>query len=262
MGSSCDGRRHGRRVHRRRNPADGARSPHDAGPVPAPPSPHDRPSPGTPPPHGTTADDAPSPYCTLAPSCTPSPHSTSSAPRSAPHQVRHLLAGLVLAVLTLLGGAPAAAGAALPAQGAAVAHTDRPAGPLAPRHTHAAHRAAHTIRAGASASGGAARVSGPSAATRPVDVRRADADPAPRPRAGADRPHAPHHLPPPGHAALPPCPHGLPPRGAAPLEVGAGPIVVVRVRATLPGVRGPPGVTAAQAARHRSCSADLSPRPL
>ncbi|MFJ8980708.1 hypothetical protein [Streptomyces sp. NPDC102282] len=176
--------------------------------------------------------------------------------------MRHLLAGLVLAVLTLLGGAPAAAGAALPVQGAAVAHSDRPAGFVVPRHTHAAYRAAHTIRAGATASGGAAQVSGPSAVTRPVDSRRADADPAPRPRAGADRPHSPHHLLPPGHAALPPCPQGLPSRGAAPGEEGAGPLVVVRIRAALPGVRGPPGVTAAQPACHRSCSADLSPRPL
>ncbi|MFE2054070.1 hypothetical protein [Streptomyces sp. NPDC059446] len=227
-----------------------------------------------------------------------------------PRGARHLLAGLVLAVLTLLGGAPATAGAALPLHTATVAghpsgpaahaghpsgpaahaghpsgpaahagrpagpaaHAGRPAGPAAHaglpaspvvlRHTYAAHLTAHTIRGGASAFHGVADVSGPSAATRPARAVRADADPVPRPRAGADRPHSSHPTPPLGHGALPHRAQGLPLRGVGPGTTDAVPLVVVRTGAALPGVRGPPGVTAAQPAVHRSRFADLSSRPL
>ncbi|MFI6120829.1 hypothetical protein ACIBCU_13395 [Streptomyces sp. NPDC051064] len=140
--------------------------------------------------------------------------------------MRHLLAALLLTALTLLGGASAAAGTALPLPGPGAAHAVTGLAHAAPAE-HIADPAVGLV-----------------------------------PRAGADRPHAPHHVPPPGHGALPPRPQGLPlPRGIAPGAVGAGPFTVVRAGAALPGVRGPPGVTAGQPALRRSCSTDPSPRP-
>ncbi|WP_371613078.1 hypothetical protein [Streptomyces clavifer] len=99
------------------------------------------------------------------------------------------------------------------------------------------------------------------AATAPE--RRVEAAPLPGPRAGADRPLALHHFPPPGHGALPPSPPGLPlPRALAQGAAGTALFVPGRVRAALPGVRGPPRATAGQPAPHRSCSTDPSSRPL
>ncbi|MER5555437.1 hypothetical protein ABT001_27845 [Streptomyces sp. NPDC002793] len=146
-----------------------------------------------------------------------------------PHQARHILAALLLAVLTLLGGAP---GAALPVQGAT------PYAVLDPAHSSA-----------------------PDAVVRAAPARWTDAVPAPGPRAGADRPHAPFHVPPPGHGALPPRTQCLPlPRGLAPVAAGT-PFVDVRARAALPGVRGPPGAGAGHPARIRPCSTELSLPP-
>ncbi|MEU5717581.1 hypothetical protein AB0G71_17670 [Streptomyces sp. NPDC020403] len=91
----------------------------------------------------------------------------------------------------------------------------------------------------------------------------AQAVPAPGPRAGADRPHAPHHFPPPGHGALPPRAPGL----LVPCTVQQGPagaavLVPGRTGAALPGVRGPPGSAAGQPVLHRSCSTDPPSRVL
>lgn len=150
------------------------------------------------------------------------------------HEVRHLVAALLLTVLTLLGGAPAAAGTTLPAPG--------------PGAAHAVTGVAHTDSGVAHAAAPAEHIADPAVGLVP--------------RAGADRPHAPHHVPPPGHGALAPRPQGLPlPRGIAPGAAGTGPFIVVRAGAALPGVRGPPGVTAGQPALRRSCSTDPSPRP-
>ncbi|MFF5727677.1 hypothetical protein [[Kitasatospora] papulosa] len=154
----------------------------------------------------------------------------------------HVLAALLLGVLALLCGTPETAANALPVPG----HVE---GLVAGSAAHAAGLDAHA--------------SGPSAAVRPDDPGRwAEAGPLPGPRAGADRPHAPQHLPPPGHGALPPRPHNLlPPRGSAPGAAGASPFFAARARAALPGVRGPPGMEAGQSALHRSCCTDLSSRP-
>ncbi|MFJ8858874.1 hypothetical protein ACIRD8_10605 [Streptomyces sp. NPDC102451] len=170
--------------------------------------------------------------------------------------MRYFLAALLLGVLTLLGGAPAAAGAALPAPLPGAAHAAT--GPALP-DTGAARAAAGPAHL-------AARASLPEATVRSAPVRWSEEDRAavsgPGPRAGADRPHGPHHVPPPGHGALPPRPQSLPlPRGATPGGGRAAPFAVVRAGAALPGVRGPPGVTAGQPALRRSCSTDPSPRP-
>lgn len=82
---------------------------------------------------------------------------------------------------------------------------------------------------------------------------------APVPRAGADRPHVPQPVPPPAPGILAPRPFGLPVPHA--LTGGAHSATLLthgRVRAALPGVRGPPEVTAGQPALHRSCSTDPS----
>ncbi|AWL41697.1 hypothetical protein B9S64_29140 [Streptomyces sp. SM18] len=82
---------------------------------------------------------------------------------------------------------------------------------------------------------------------------------APVPRAGADRPHVPQPVPPPAPGILAPRPLDLPVPHA--LTGGANSATLLvhgRVRAALPGVRGPPEVTAGQPALHRSCSTDPS----
>ncbi|SCD49119.1 hypothetical protein GA0115241_102685 [Streptomyces sp. DpondAA-D4] len=84
---------------------------------------------------------------------------------------------------------------------------------------------------------------------------------APVPRAGADRPHVPQPVPPPAPGILAPRPFDLPvPHALTGGANGATLLVHGRVRAALPGVRGPPGVTAGQPALHRSCSTDPSYR--
>ncbi|MFD6277003.1 hypothetical protein ACFWFI_15710, partial [Streptomyces sp. NPDC060209] len=101
-----------------------------------------------------------------------------------PHQARHVLAALLLAVLTLLGGAPATAVTALPERGHAAAQaagpstqaagpSARPAGPS----TGVSGRAAHGLDR-------AAHVSGPRSVARPAPVLRPEAVPVPGPRAG------------------------------------------------------------------------------
>ncbi|MBM7439846.1 hypothetical protein [Streptomyces sp. HB132] len=167
-----------------------------------------------------------------------------------PHQARHVLAALLLAVLALLGGAPAAAGAVLPGT---------PLAGLSDRSAHAADTATYAADAATYAADTATHIAGRAAHEADAATQ---AVPVPGPRAGADRPHPPCPCPPPGHGALPPRTQSLPPpRGVIAGPAGAGPVVVVRIRAALPGVRGPPGVKAGQSASHRSCSADLSSRP-
>jgi hypothetical protein len=194
-------------------------------------------------------------------------------PDAPAHQLRHALAAFLLTVLTLLGGASAAAGAALPLRaltGAAPVTGNAPGAHAPAPHTPAPHTD-RTLRAGhardhrpvrAAGTSRQAAVGAPSAvATAPG--WRAEAAPAPGTRAGADRPLAPHHFPPPGHGALPPCPPGLPvPRTVAQGTAETALFVPGRIRAALPGVRGPPGVTAGQPAPYRSCSTDLSSRPV
>ncbi|GAA2924950.1 hypothetical protein ACFPN0_28675 [Kitasatospora cinereorecta] len=193
-------------------------------------------------------------------------------PDAPAHQLRHALAALLLTVLTLVGGASTAAEAvplrsltgAPPVTGNAPgAHAPAPTAPTP--HTDRTLRAGHArdhrpVRA-AGTSGGSAAGTPSAVATAPG--WRAEAAPVPTPRAGADRPLAPPHLPPPGHGALPPCPPGLPvPRAVAQGTSGASLYVPGRIRAELPGVRGPPRATAGQPAPHRSRSTDPSSGPL
>ncbi|MFS0693766.1 hypothetical protein [Streptomyces nitrosporeus] len=223
----------------------------------------------------------------------------------AARRMRHALAALLLAVLTLVG-APAAAGAVPVAQvlaaSAPAAVPSYPApqvstGQATPGHarTQRTDRApryggVHDVRGGqaAPAGGGTAAARAAMAATGsppppgPAAGPRATRGPpaggavpdsvsgpsawwagvfAPGPRAGADRPHVPHHVPPLGQAALPPRLLGLPaPRLLTGTADRARPAVPGGALASLPGVRGPPGVTAGQPAVHRSCSTDPSYR--
>ncbi|MFF5899018.1 hypothetical protein ACFY8O_24295 [Streptomyces argenteolus] len=153
-----------------------------------------------------------------------------AVPRGRRETPAPMLAALLLALLTVFGGtAPAAALA--PSVPSVTTHLFDRTAPL----------------------------DGPHADALTEPGRWAEAAPLPGPRAGIDRPHAPHLVPPPGHGALPPRPPGLiVPRGPAPARAGAAHAVSGRVDATLPGVRGPPGTTAGQPACHRSCSTDQS----
>ncbi|MGW4227902.1 hypothetical protein ACWEF9_01215 [Streptomyces sp. NPDC004980] len=197
-------------------------------------------------------------------------------PDTPAHQLRHALAALLLTVLTLVGGASAASGAAVPLHtltGTAPAApvTGNAPGAQTPAPQAPTPRTDRTLRAGHARDHRpvrAAETSGPSAAGARSAVatapgRQAEAAPAPAPRAGADRTLAPQHFPPPGHGALPPGLPGLPVLRAVAQEAARAALFVPgRIRAALPGVRGPPRVTAGQPATHRSCSTDPSSRSL
>ncbi|MFE6040622.1 hypothetical protein [Streptomyces sp. NPDC056452] len=204
-------------------------------------------------------------------------------PDAPARRARHALAALLLAVLTLVAGAPAAAGSVLPL-GALAARSPVTANapgaqPPSPHSDRTARQgSAHDtrrFRAAAAASpfsgsltsgesGGPVKAGSAGAFVEAAAQGvRTEALPRPGPWAGADRPHSPHHFPPPDHGALPPCAAALTePRDAPRAAAGTHVFVPGRVRTALPGVRGPPGVTAGQPAVHRSCSTDLSSRPL
>lgn len=195
----------------------------------------------------------------------------------------HALAALLLAVLALVAGAPAAAAAVLPL-GALAGQTPVTANapgaqPPSPRTDRTARqgsahdtrrvRAAASLFPGSLASGTSGTSSPAAGANGPPGFAAAvaqgpwtEALPRPGPWAGAERTHTPHHFPPPDHGALPPCATGLPEPRTAPRAASAAALFVPgRVRTALPGVRGPPGVTAGPPALHRSCSTDLSSGP-
>ncbi|MFI6863606.1 hypothetical protein ACIBKZ_27570 [Streptomyces sp. NPDC050421] len=175
---------------------------------------------------------------------------------------RRFLAALLLAVLAVAGGAPAAAGAGLPARSsggpAPTAEGPagiRPAGPPAGRslrtdrtvrtHTHPGGRAP-----GDRDARDALRRAG---AVTAAGVHRSGPVTAPHPWAAAEHPRTPQHLPPPGPGTLPPLPPGIPAPHPVPGSAPAAPTAAGdRFRAALPGVRGPP-----RAAVHRP--GDLPP---
>lgn len=152
---------------------------------------------------------------------------TTAHPRRAA-SARPFLAALLLAVLTLAGGAPAAAGAGLPARSTA--------GPASPG-VHDVHDA-------------------PRGRTRAAAGNlRPGPETAPQPWVAAEHPRPPQHLPPPGPGSPLPCPPGLPlPRPVPGCALGGPPAAADRFRAALPGVRGPPGTAVHQ-------PWDLSPVP-
>ncbi|WP_069169645.1 hypothetical protein [Streptomyces griseus] len=193
--------------------------------------------------------------------------------------MRDVLATLLLAVLTVVGGAPAAADAVPPPRvftGHTPASVTSPAPAPAPA-TDAVRRAegsgvqalpaiappTPSVSAPPRPPGLLPEAGVPEAARVDGAGWWAEAVPVPAPRAGAGRPHAPHHFPPPAHGALPPRTPGL----LVPTTVHRGPagaavLVPGRTGAALPGVRGPPGCGAGQPAPHRSCSTDPSSRVL
>ncbi|MFE2291707.1 hypothetical protein [Streptomyces sp. NPDC059452] len=200
-----------------------------------------------------------------------------------------MLAALLLAVLTLAGGAPAA-GAALPvgalnSLALTVAYTPQLPAP-APQTDRTVHpgSAHHDLRrtrsapapAGPGAGGRNVRDQQPGPDRPPVRTsparphtqalheRSPGADPTTQtPRAGSSRAHLTGHAPPPSYEGLLPCAPGpAGPRGHVERVAAASAGTPSGRRGALPGVRGPPGgTTAGPPTGHRSCSAVPASRP-
>ncbi|RUP64600.1 hypothetical protein SSPNP10_28180 [Streptomyces sp. NP10] len=208
-------------------------------------------------------------------------------------QVRCVLATLLLAVLTLVGGAATAHGAAPAAlatrslaPAATVATSPPPAAPQIQRTVHRAghdtapaprHRTCHDRafdsrqRAGHGIAHDVLHQAGHGTAH---DVRHlvaqatheqptAAADPAQAPRAGTGRAYLLLHAPPPPHDALTPVPPGTAePRGGVQYVAADSSDAPGIRRGALPGVRGPPGRTTGPTTGHPpSCSAVPASRP-
>ncbi|MFD3973147.1 hypothetical protein [Streptomyces cyaneofuscatus] len=206
------------------------------------------------------------------------------------HRTRSVLAALVLAVLTVLGGAPTA-GAALPAGAlgslaATAAHppNTRAPAPQSDRTAHPGNGPHHDLRRtrpAPTAVGPGGRHArdqqpgphrptirtGPTGPHVPtlLHERSTSPDPAsPAPRAGISRAHLTGHAPPPSYEGLLPRPPGpLLPRGRIDVPTAAHCSTPSGRRGAQPGVRGPPnGTTAGPPTGHRSrCSADPASRP-
>ncbi|MFJ2089154.1 hypothetical protein ACIOEW_07765 [Streptomyces sp. NPDC087901] len=175
---------------------------------------------------------------------------------------RQFLVALLLAVLAVAGGAPAAAGAGLPIRSSAgtAPTADSPAGirPFA-LGTDRSLRTDRTVRTHPTGRAPGDRdtrtTPGRSGAVTAAGVHRPGPATAPQPWAAAEHPRTPQHLPPPGPGCLPPLPPGVPLHHPVPGPAPAAPAGSAdRFRAALPGVRGPP-----RTAAHRS--GDPSPVP-
>ncbi|WGP13665.1 hypothetical protein [Streptomyces sp. SH5] len=194
--------------------------------------------------------------------------------------MRCVLASLLLTVLTLIGGAATANGAAPAAQATrslAPAVTAAAAPPSAAPRTHdsalaSRHRTGHGDapdsrhhRTGHGTSHDARHVVSQATHERPT----AGADPAQAPRAGTGRAYLLLHAPPPPHDALTPAPAGpAEPRGGVHRAAAASFDAPGSRRGALPGVRGPPDRTTGPTTGHpppcsvRSApSADQASRP-
>lgn len=185
----------------------------------------------------------------------PGPPRGNASPRGLPDTPAHrgrvaaarqFLAALLLAVLTVAGGAPAAAGAGIPARSpAGPAHLagDRTGTPATAQHADRSVRPS----AGRSRSDRDSRTVRRTGAATAAGVHRAGPAAAPQPWAAPEHPRPPQHLPPPGTGTLPPSPPGIPLPPPVPGPAVAAPAAAAdRFRAALPGVRGPP-----RAAVHR-----------
>lgn len=214
-------------------------------------------------------------------------------PRAHAHGVRCVLATLLLAVLTLVGGAatangaaPAALAARSLAPAATVAASPPPAAPQIHRTAHrvghdgapaSRHRTCHNgaldsrHRAGHGIAHDVPHQAGHGTAH---DVRHlvaqatheqptAAADPAQAPRAGTGRAYLLLHAPPPPHDALTPAPPGTAePRGGVQYVAADSFDAPGSRRGALPGVRGPPGRATGPTTGHPpSCSAVPASRP-
>lgn len=169
---------------------------------------------------------------------------------------RRFLVALLLAVLTVSGGAPLAAGAAPVRATAALGGSAPAAAPGLPVRTAARTPAPAPASAAPRTSAAVpVQASAPVQATAPVPAF-ADRGLRTEQWTAAEHPRTPHQ--PPGPGALLPAPPGvpLPPRvlrsvGALP-QAGTG-----RPRIALPGVRGPPGT-----GPHRSRDLSQVPPPI
>ncbi|MET7341132.1 hypothetical protein ACIOEZ_11620 [Streptomyces sp. NPDC087866] len=145
---------------------------------------------------------------------------------------RCFLVALLLAVLALVGAAPAATGAALPVRATAAlpgtAATTAPGLPVRTPHPR-----------GSAVPDTAPRSAAPAPAPEPPAT--AERGPHTTPWAAAEHPRTAHQLPPPGPGGLVSCPAGVPLPFLVPGSVGVAPASAVqRLRVALPGVRGPP----------------------
>ncbi|MFD5693280.1 hypothetical protein [Streptomyces rubiginosohelvolus] len=204
-----------------------------------------------------------------------------------------MLATLLLAVLTLVGGAATANGSAHAAlatrslaPAATVATSPPPAAPQIHRTVHRAghdtapasrhrtchdraldsrHRAGHGIahdvlhQAGHGTEHDVRHLVAQATHEQPT----AAADPAQAPRAGTGRAYLLLHAPPPPHDALTPAPPGpAEPRGGVQYVAADSFDAPGSRRGALPGVRGPPGRTTGPTTGHPpSCSAVPASRP-
>ncbi|MEU5035775.1 hypothetical protein [Streptomyces rubiginosohelvolus] len=204
-----------------------------------------------------------------------------------------MLATLLLAVLTLVGGAATANGAAPAAlatrslaPAATVATSPPPAAPQIHRTVHRAghdtapasrhrtchdrgfdsrHRAVHGTAHDIphQAGHGTAHDVRHLVAQATHEQPTAAADPAQAPRAGTGRAYLLLHAPPPPHDALTPAPPGTAePRGGVQYVAADSFDAPGSRRGALPGVRGPPGRTTGPTTGHPpSCSAVPASRP-
>ncbi|MFD4763012.1 hypothetical protein ACFWOJ_30415 [Streptomyces sp. NPDC058439] len=164
----------------------------------------------------------------------PRPRPGTSARRGRAREARKLVVAVLLAVLTVIGGAPAAAGSSLPARPFAGVPPVAASSPGA--HQPTLHRD-RTARTGTAHDTFRTHIRTATA----TDGHRPVPTPPPRPRAGADHARTAHHLPPPGpDILLPGAPDIRVPRHAHRQTPAAPPHATGRFRVTLPGVRGPP----------------------
>ncbi|WP_234019481.1 hypothetical protein [Streptomyces sp. CNS654] len=199
--------------------------------------------------------------------------------------MRCVLATLLLTVLTLVGGAatasgaapaalatrslaPAATVAAAPPPAAPQIHDSAPASRHRPGHESALASRDRTGHDGAPESHHHHAGPGTAHDVRHVVAQagheqpRAAADPAQAPRAGTGRAYLLVHAPP-LHDALTPAPAGpAEPRGGVRRVAAESFDAPGSRRGALPGVRGPPGRTTGPTTGHSpSCSAVLASRP-
>ncbi|MFE7359207.1 hypothetical protein ACFU8Q_40600, partial [Streptomyces sp. NPDC057543] len=162
----------------------------------------------------------------------PRPGPATSARRGRTREARQFVVAVLLAVLTVIGGAPAAAGSALPARPFAGVPPSAASSPGAHQPTLHSDR---TARTGTAHDTHRTHIRTATATDGPVPT------PPPRPRAGADHARTAHHLPPPGPDILLPGAPGIRVPHQAHRQTPAAPSRATdRFRVTLPGVRGPP----------------------
>ncbi len=156
------------------------------------------------------------------------------AHRDRARAARRLLAALLLAVLTTVGGAPAVAGAL--SAGGPFAGAPPPAAEAPDAHQPIPHTD-RTVRPGTVLDSRRARTHTATDGHRPTPT----SGPRPDPRAAAEHVRAPQQLPQPGPDVLLPGTPGIRTPHPRPRRVPpASTHIVDRFRAALPAVRGPP----------------------